>query len=577
MKNRKFLTLQTVLALATLTLGISGCKDLPAEGNYRGSISYQLPKLGKADKIPVLVELTYSHHHLKADILNAETHVALTQPLMFSKKNKNTLALEIPDFLESQSKTILLKKVKTTSGQCYRSDLPGEEASYLCFDADNFNLNIQGPESKRMHLYGTQFKAQKKLELEEPQSLTVLQGVDRILAKNYDVQESLQLLLRANEIAHRAYLNMLPHTSLGGLVVVGHIATELLEGQLVVLLEGGNRASNDLISFIFPGRWFKAKQATWEARAQKLTNTLFQINMGTSVQSMSVALHAHRELRDGLQELQKQLAEILKISQKLAGRNKLDPNTLLTLEISLSDLDVKLWQAQNQYMQDRMALSQILAFENPETIENMMLEEETTPLEKLQALSPDELEREKRRYSELALNNSFELRQLEYLHRAAVLNQKNMYVEWMDTASTLDLGFKLIPESKILKSMVKSIEIKSEKTRQSLIVKTYNLVRDRDILRQSFDIIDTSLRGRKERLNLLLEKVHQFENSTDPNAIPVQPSEIRGSVTDVAAGLTGYFNTRAAILMDQTELDRIALKGVYEKFLPHLEENEIPN
>jgi hypothetical protein len=408
----------------------------------------------------------------------------------------------------------------------------------------------------------------REIKFESPQTFTVSQGVKLILDKNYDVQEAKQSLLRATETAKRAYLNLLPHTSVGGAITASSVAV----GEFWEV----NRPVNDLISFIFPGRWLKAKALTWQARAERIANTLFQINMGTSVQTQAIAFRAHRELRDQYQILQNLLTEVLKTAQKLADQNRIDPNSILTIEIALSDLNINLWQAQNQFMQDKIGLSKTLGFENPETVEDMLLEAETTQMEKIPALDDSDLLKEKNRYAEIAVGNSFELRQLDYLHESAVLNEKNVYLNWLDVYATMDLGANLIADSKLAKSMIKSVEIKSDKTRQGLIARAYNLLRDRNLLRLSFDVLDSSLAARKERLNLLIDRLNAYVSNPDLTAkLTVQASDIRGSVRDVAMGMSGYYSTKAAVLIDQAVLDRLALQGVYDQFLPNLDGNEI--
>ncbi|MEO5970796.1 MAG: hypothetical protein ABIQ95_12790 [Bdellovibrionia bacterium] len=577
MVTRKFLNPKGTLFLV-LMLALAGCKDLPSAGNYRGNITVSHSNtITELDKKPVEVALTYGHHHLTVTISDPETHSILMQPWLVSKKHKDTIELSIPDDAGLEGKTLLLKKVNAGAGKCYQShSAPSElatessaEVASLCFDPDNFTLNIQGPKLELIHLYGTQFKPARELKFEAPRTLTVSQGVKVILDKNYDVQEAKQSLLRANESARRSYLNLLPHTSVGGAIMVAAV----IFGEFWEI----NRPINDFVSFIFPGRWIKAKAMTWQARAERVANTLFQINMGTSVQTQTIAFRAHRELRDQLQILQAQLSDVLKTAQGLSSQNRIEPNSILTIEIALSDLNVNVWLAQNQFMQDKISLSKTFGFENPETVEDMLLEAETTPLEQILPLSDADLLNEKNRYAELAVGNSFELRQLDYLHRAAELNAKNVYLNWLDVFATMDLGFNLIADKRLAKSMIKSVEIKTEKTRQALIAKAYNLLRDRNLLRLSFDVLDVSLAGRRERLNLLIDKLNKFAGSTDSaEKLTVQASDIRGSVRDVASGMAGYYSTKATVLIDQAALDRLALQGVYDKFLPHLEGTESP-
>jgi hypothetical protein len=561
-----------LLIIVIFPITLIGCDGFPNSGKYRGNLTlHEIAHQPEAEKLPVWIEVKYQHSELRATVFDADTHVELIPALVFSKLHGNSMSFQLQNFLEQKTTTYNLEKAKANTGHCFEtsSSEPVSEAVSLCFDHENFDLNIQGKGRTRLHLYGTLFTSQLPLQLEAQQTLTVWEGADRIIAKNYDVRESLQVLLRAHEIAHRAYLNFIPHISVGGASLLGDLVT------------GGWDVSGkqgiDLVSFIFPGRWLKAKGATWGAFAQELTTMLLRLNLGTSVQSMSVALNADHELRDELAILKDKITKVQTVAKALAAENRVDSNFVYTIEIALSDLSFTYFQAQNKYLQDRMDLAKILAFENPEAVEDLILGLETTPMDQIPLLTAEELEVEKKIYADIAVKNSFELMQLEYLHRYSILNLKNMYVEWLDTNSNLDLGFKLIPQSKIYGSLIKSIEIKSEKTRQSLIVKAYNLVRDRNILKQNFNTFDASLTYRKERLNLLLERFHEFASSTDPDLKVVAPSDIRGSLKDVTSGLQGYFASFATVVMDQTALDRLALRGVYEKFVPQLSVNELSN
>jgi hypothetical protein len=550
---------------------LSACRELPMSGNYRGNISFHhLPHLNERAPTPAQVGLSYHHHHLIVEVINPETQAPLMDHWTFTHKSESTLEVLIPDFAVDGGQALILRKVPTARGHCYRS--PEDNAhsdnptlAHLCFDKTSFTFSLSRADDELVHLYATQFAPQRQLKLETPQVLTVSNGVNLIMDRNYDVQEAKQSLVRANENANRAYLNLLPQVSVGGAISLGNFF-------YIQSYYESTRPGNDLVPFIFPGRWLLAKAATWQARAERVAFTLFKLNTGTSVQTQSIAFLNHRDLRDQIQTLQEQMTEVLAIAQHLGEQNRLDPKSILTIEITLSDLNVNLWQAQNQYMQDRLGISQTMGFENPETVQDVLLEEETTPLERIQVLDDDRLLQEKNRYAELAVNNSFELRQLEYLRKAAVLNAKNVYMNWLDVFAVMDLGANLIADIRLAKSMVKSVDINLQQTRQLLISKVYNLLRDRNLLKLSYNVLDESLVLRRDRLNLLIDQLKTYaEKGTRDDKIPVQASDIRAAVRDTAIGLTGLYNTKASLVMDQAALDRVALQGVYDQFLPHLE------
>jgi hypothetical protein len=542
------------LGLALLSALVTGCKDLPTAGAYRGKMS-----LNQEDKVDAEIQLTYGHHYLSVDLLNLDNHEVILKGMTLTQKDSHTVSLLIPDYPGVAGKLMFLKKIKTPARTCYKAEL-----AQLCFNPDNFNLSIQGPQTEFLHLYASQFQPARDLNFETRKSFTVSEGVDLILSKNYNIQDAKQTLLRANETANRSYLNLLPHTSVGGAISIATVAVgNYFEAA---------RPINDLISFIFPGRWLLAEGTVWQARAARLAYSLFQLVTGTSIQIQTIAYQAHRDLRDALEVLQEQLVEVLQLARVLESEHRIDANYILTIEVALSDLSISVWQSQNQYMQDKLGLSQTLGFENPETVEDMTLEAETPPIENILPLDDQQLLAEKNRYSELAINNSFELRQLEFLRRSAVLNEKNVFLNWLDVFSKIDLGFNLIADDRIAQSMIRSVEIKSEKIRQALIVKVYNLVRDRNLLRLSYDVIGKSLVVRRERLQLLIDRLKDFSQVFTPNEkLEVGAADIRGSVRDISAGLSTYYNTKAGTWIDQTILDRLALQGVYQKFLPHLD------
>ncbi|MEO5968450.1 MAG: hypothetical protein ABIQ95_00865, partial [Bdellovibrionia bacterium] len=327
----------------------------------------------------------------------------------------------------------------------------------------------------------------------------------------------------------------------------------------------------NLVPFIFPARWLVSGSRRFEARAEKYANALLRINTAKAIQTLSLAYDAQLEIRSELRALHSEvfnLLNTLKEKQVLFSK-QIDSNSVLTIEILINDLDVSLYATENDINSNQISLSTLLGFQNPLAVEKVVLGNETTRMRSIPILAEADLEVEKKRLAEISICNSFELQQLKNLRKAASLDEKAVYLNWFDFSSTLDLGLNLFPKAKIAHSLVETLDLRIGETRQTLIARAYNQIRDRNMIRKNLEIYESSLTSRRDRLGKLLSQyndwIRTLENAKDS---PVSTSDLRNAVKDLILGMRSYYNARAAVEINQVEVDRLELQGAYLHLLP---------
>lgn len=553
---------------------LGGC-NLPIQsGNYNGNLSLvRFTHLEEAHNTPVRVSVRaeskskYSAHIFPLKLIQDGTQEdessELLHPIEITGLSKTSLFVSIPDV---RKEDFVLAR-PDSSQPCFRSK--PEEAELdrregfrveFCYDSEQFTLRVEENDQEHLTLSGTRFEIEAPIVFEEPVSLTLQEAVHSALKSNFNVQQAQRTLYRINQRAQSAYYDLFPHFSGkfvlgGGPLRIGGFLPEL----------------SSLVPFVFPNRWLASGARSLEAKAEKFANTLLQINTATSIQTLSIAYDAQVEIRDELKSLHTDIFALLaslKENQDSFGR-QIEPNSTLTIEILINDLDISLYASENEISSNQISLSGLLGFQNPMAVEKVILGKETTRVSSIPILEGEVLEAEKKRLAEISICNSFELQQLRYLHKAAQLDEKSVYFNWFDFTSSLNMGLGLFPQARIAHSLIETLDLRIAETRQALIARAYSQIRERNLIRKNLEIYEASLVSRRDRLSQLMSKYNEWIRTIESGKeSPVKSSDIRNAVKDLILGLRSYYSARAAVEINQVELDRLELQGAYLYLLP---------
>lgn len=163
--------------------------------------------------------------------------------------------------------------------------------------------------------------------------------------------------------------------------------------------------------------------------------------------------------------------------------------------------------------------------------------------------------------------------QNEYLRKAALLKEKDIYVNWIGNKVYTPVGFNLIAEHKITKSLTKELDLKKTAIRQALTVKTLGLISDRNARMKYLPTAELNYILLRSRLNQFIDAASEGDKPPffTANGAPDQfdSEELKHIVEDFSEAVNVYYGLVATIQMDQALLDRGFLKGIYWKLLPH--------
>lgn len=544
--------------------------NLGCAQDYLGTLSVQgFSELHNVEELPVRVRVSQAKNGFQATATVQDlSGESMIEPLQIRRSKRGGYFLEVPDL-----KTIpfLMKKV-SNEPECYSAKR--DYSVEFCKNTFQFTLTIQKA-SAQIRVIGARnaFDDKKAIDADsfakpfpipvdliKDQQFTLSEAIDRISTDNFTVRESIQTVLRSFESSSRAYFDLLPHFNLGtGLSLFGSLVKP--KGAL-----------GDLVPFLFPTRWMTAKSSVWQWKAETVGLSILKANKILALQTHTLLMNAHWEVRRELTLLKTQLERAYVLAEAQRAEGRADEHSLLTIEIALNDLKVRLRHVNMKYNLERLELSLLLGFRNPIAVERVILGDETTRADAIPRFEIDELMRQMETLSELAVAQSLELPQVSFLYRSAKLNAADVFVNWLDVSSSKDMGFNLIPEYRIAQSELRSLGIRRQEIEASVKSKTYSHLFHRNALKETYMDYEDSLKSRKKRLEILFQQIEDLaaNRSGSGETFKTVANELRGATKDGVSGLESYYHTQSALEIENAGLARMLLTPPYDRILPKI-------
>ncbi|MBY0472211.1 hypothetical protein K2X30_13680 [bacterium] len=267
--------------------------------------------------------------------------------------------------------------------------------------------------------------------METPAEFTMEALMERAATQGFDTRVQFQQVLMARKNAELASSLLVPHLS------AGNIIGGYFNGWNIML-----RSLGDLVPFLFPDRWYKASKTEREAEAELYALVIMQADALSIAEGLSYAIARDEEV---LEQLNSEVAMVVKIrDQEIIPREQQNglpagtSNDLTSIVLSILESVAALRETiEGEYA----AMAQTVGFFNPKAISLI-----TTSVAQVNVETPEDLPA----YSTLlsvALQRSFELKQIDALLAAARLDRKERLFSWMDPGGDPGgvLGVNLIP------------------------------------------------------------------------------------------------------------------------------------
>lgn len=526
---------------------VSGCRlaAIPT-GEFQASMLERVGGVLKESLVRVDIEVLRGSSQATVTVRELSGAELFTLGIRANKKTH--VEVEIPVNLLARIDELSLPdgvmRLEEESG-CYVSRL--EKRAQLCFSKNRFLLEVtRSDQVPIFSLSADRFKKEPALELEEAKKYRLVDLVGMAFEKNFESRIQYEHLLQAKSKTRAAYLNLLPHLSFSTALSVGTAAAQ-----------GMYASAGDLAPFLFPTRWFQAKEAALKSQAERDALLIMQADLAATVEGMNYVYERDKAILatydltiEKGKAVKEQLAQLEKAGKVPEG----SADDIETLVNSMLLDRATLIAAQRI---QRHGLAQALGFQNPEAVLDVELGEEIECLDDAKPVDSEAVSR-------LALSRSYELRQMDSLIDIAKWQKRELYFNWLDPTGDPGAGLGLALRDLVVvsKSKVKELQLRRAQLRAGLVQKVFETVATHDGVIKSNEPMKKHIALQEKRLDRIIKQIQPGANL---NSI-----ELSSIFQDYLTAKVRGESLRATYRIARSKLDRFLLKGYYQSRRPKI-------
>lgn len=392
----------------------------------------------------------------------------------------------------------------------------------------------------------TKFSSGRPPVFESPQDFTPDQAAKRSLLLNFQSRIEFEHVMQAQLAMKNAYLNLLPH--LGGATINAGASAAVSGGiswpGLAVTAIG------DLFPFLLPNRWLNASSLQLQSKAERQALAIMRLDSGASSEAI-----AYNLIRD--QDIAVQYAKIIETEKSLrdeiAEREKfgqLPIGTTDDIDSAVDSSNQELNQLRLLIAEEKHILAQSMGMYNPEAVRSVNIGAEANTVQNAQPLNEPNI-------IGVALDRSFELKQLDYLIASSQKSTEARMYEWLDPTGSPNaaLGLGTGAYVKIGQSQTRELQIKKQMLQAQISQKTADAVKEYNCAISNYQRATDLLRVQERRFNRMVDQVHFGTNYDMFGLLAVFKDYTQASISQYSA--INDFRTA------RMKLDRLLLRGNY--------------
>ncbi|MBI3541957.1 MAG: hypothetical protein HY075_01600 [Deltaproteobacteria bacterium] len=536
--------LPAALAVAT-TLVFAGCdgKDMfdSAPGHYEGFVAVK----GAGARVEQTLVQADIKKSSKTEL--AITIAALKGPVTwgFALKARDKDNVELAP---TQQPDASARKLKRANNECFAGGQTNAPTSALCFDGHELTIDligISGPQNAAGSLTLVLDKYDKTRlpanpEVARPYTLSEI--VDRALKQSFTTRVEFEHVVQAKLNAQNQAAMLLPHLSAGTLLSVAWSGISSLL-----------HAVSDLVPFLFPDRWIQAKEASLAAQAERDAFIIMRADAGNIAEGLAYVIERDRMI---IARNQTNLASITVIRDEIARRerdNLIQAGSSDDVTSVMNSLEQGLSVMRQLVVEEYTALAQASGFVNPRAISEL-----TSAAGEVSVEVPVELDTAS--ITEVTLQRSYELHQLDTLIDAARWNKYERWFTWMDPAGGAAIGVNLYPYLQVAPSQLRELGTKRENMQALLLQKTENLFGEINQALQAYALAKEGVGIQSRRINRILTNMRLGINFTLADLVGALQSQVAADIAQV--------NAEYAYYVGISKINRLLFAGPYARLAP---------
>ena len=513
-------------------LSLCGCEvqsTVPASGHYEGNLIYDAA--GQLISLSITAEISALENG-KASIQLKDLSNSYQRVLILTEVRQESLNLDLPDGLSSEARL-------TKDGDCYASRLPMQVR--LCPTTQSLTIEVNGQTGGAVYSLSLDRATENShTTLEMPRSFTLIEAVNQAFAMEFNTRAEFQRVMQARHLAQNAYLNLLPHLSANSILAVA-TATDMI---------GLLGSIGDLAPFLLPSRWLQAKQAGVLSEAEQDAMVAMRADAGVQVEGLAYAYARDQKIARHFEEAQTRIGQIIQTVQSgetagrfPAGTADMLASVQISMEADAAELDLSI-------REQRTFFAQALGLINPQAVTGLEVLEPATPVEQTKDLNEKD-------YQQAVLARSWELRQMDFLIRAARLQEEGTLFSWMDPTGdpSLGLGLGLGEAVAVQSSKVAELLVSRQGLEAILLQKLSNTVAEYNDSMEDHERSTRNFEIQDRRLKRELTALQSGVQANLLDLVTVLPEHLKAQIA--------LRNSEAVYRLSRAKLDRLLSEGFY--------------
>ena len=475
-------TALTLLGLTLLTFACDPGTDHTVAGHYAGTLTTNYN--GQFKQIPIETDISSELAKLSTPIVLKDIQGATQLSISLLGYSENSVSLKISGANSGQNS--LETSLQLNAG-CFQSATPTSEPTTLCVSSQQVSLEIKDHTGLDvLSLKMSRFDpSDAKITPETPQEYTLAQAIDRARKMNFNTRIEFEHVIQAKMTAKYSYMLLLPK------LTTGTIANNFpLTWQSIL------SSIDDIAPFLLPDRWFDAKEAEYQARAEVNTLSVMKLDTAQEVEGLFYTYDQDRSIQ-GLYT--KALIRVSDLRNQIATGEKigqLPEGSTATVDEIVSGIQQNTVVMEQVLTEDRTAIAQAMGFLSPLAVKDAHIGPETAPISQAPPVDYPTL-------NNIALSRSFEIQQIDNLALAAKDAKEAKYYSWLDPAADppYELGFGLGSQIELSKSQIRELEDDRGQVQQTLSQRAQNSVIEYQQSQQAYALDTKQIKSADELID----------------------------------------------------------------------------
>ena len=514
--------------------------DLPNNGYYRGKLI--LRTQSTLDEKPVTAQIQENNDADNGGILIDLKNIDGSSIEEEAVTLDDPLSVTLPKLSQDQ---ISLDQDNTVTDQdCFQTSDP--DLLRVCYDTAS--VFIEASDSKGV-VFSLTLNSSKlpspsvtPTPSEVPQNYTLSDAVKYAMNNSFQSKGEFERVMQASLLAKNARLNLLPHLSIGSILAITKGAADP---------QGLIGAIGDLLPFLLPTRWIKAKNAQLQSKAEQLASLSMQGDVGLELESLAYLFdedsNALNAFTDAVNEANHLIAQI----HTLEVLGQYPVGTSDTIKTNMESMQLDQNALLSAWVEEKAALSQAMGFLHPDAVLSIQVPQDSNaPITDTEAMIEQDV-----------VNKAPELKQMDEVISIGKNSKTASYFEWLDPSGNTNagIGFGLGSYVQATNHQVAELQVQRNSLEATLRSKVnvafgqYQVALNRMQIAQEDNQLQITRSTRVKELILFGKDVSTLDLVT--------------VVQDRLKAQLELLNTQSSLRVLRAKLDRLRLQGFYSSLI----------